>query len=161
MILAHLPSGYVLARLAGQPRGLPLMATLAGAVFPDLDLIWFYLIDDRAFHHHRYWVHAPGFWLIVAALALPLIRRFAPRFVLPAALFLAGVLLHIVLDTLAGSIMWLWPFSDRLYALVEVPATRSHWVLSFLTHWSVLAEMALILGAVVLWLRRPKPVLKA
>lgn len=121
MILAHLPSGYVLARLAGQPRGLPLMATLA----------------------------------------LPLIRRFAPRYLLPAALFLAAVLLHLVLDTLAGSIMWLWPLSDRLYALVEVPATRSHWVLSFLTHWSALAELALILWAAVLFLRRPKPAVKA
>ncbi|NTT87475.1 metal-dependent hydrolase [Tabrizicola fusiformis] len=161
MILAHLPSGYVLARLAGQPRGLTLMATLAGAVFPDLDLIWFYLIDDRAFHHHRYWVHAPGFWLIIAALALPMIRRFAPSVLLPAALFLAAVFLHLVLDTLAGSIMWLWPFSNRLYALVEVPATRSHWVLSFLTHWSALAELALILWAAVLWFRRPKSAVKA
>ena len=161
MILAHLPSGYVLARLAGQPRGLPMAAALAGAVFPDLDLIWFYLIDDRAFHHHRYWVHAPGFWLIVAALALPLIRRFFPHFLLPSALFLAAIFLHIVLDTLAGSIMWLWPSSDQLYALVEVPATRSHWILSFLTHWSVLAEVALILWAAVLFLRRPKPAVKA
>lgn len=157
MILAHLPSGYVLARLAGQPRGLPMAAALLGAVFPDLDLIWFYLIDDRAFHHHRYWVHAPGFWLILGAVALPLIRRFAPRFLLPAVMFLAAVFLHIVLDTLAGSVMWLWPFSDRLYTLVEVPPTRSHWILSFLTHWTVLAELALILWAAVLFLRRPKP----
>lgn len=115
------------------------------------------MIDDRVFHHHRYWVHAPCFWLILGAVALPLIRRFAPRLLLPAVLLLAAVFLHILLDTLAGSIMWLWPFSDRLYALVEVPPARSHWILSFLTHWTVLAELALILWAAVLFLRRPKP----
>lgn len=151
MIIAHLPSGYLLARLVRQARGLPLAALLAGAVFPDIDLVWFYLVDHRAVHHHRYWLHAPGFWLIVAAVALPLLRLWAPRFVLPAALFVAAVFLHLVLDTLAGSIMWGWPFSTRLFALVEVPpVAQGHWIVAFLTHWTFLAEIALTLGAALL-----------
>lgn len=156
MILAHLPSGYVLARLGRAPKGLPLAAALAGSVFPDLDLIWFYLVDDRAVHHHRYWMHAPAFWAMVALVCLPLIARLAPRFLKAASFFFVAIGLHLILDSLAGSIMWLWPVSTRLYALVEVPATRSHWILSFLTHWSVLAELAILLWAAALFLTRPK-----
>ncbi len=156
MILAHLPSGYVLARLGRAPKGWPMAAALAGSVFPDLDLIWFYLVDDRAVHHHRYWMHAPAFWAGLALICLPLVSRLAPRLFRAASFFFAAISLHLILDTLAGSIMWLWPVSTRLYALVEVPATRSHWILSFLTHWSALAELAIVLWAAALFLTRPK-----
>ena len=33
--------------------GTLLWAAVMGGVLPDLDLIWFYLIDNRAFHHHH------------------------------------------------------------------------------------------------------------
>jgi hypothetical protein len=89
----------------------------------------------------------------IAALVLPLIALTARRWLAPAAAFLGAVMLHLVLDTLNGGILWLWPFSDRLITLVTVPATHSHWVLSFLTHWSVLAEIAIILAAAALLLR--------
>ena len=42
------------------------------------------------------------------------------------------------------------PANGTLYALVEVPATRSHWVLSFLTHWTMLAELAIWVAAAAL-----------
>lgn len=154
MITAHLPSGYILAHaLPAAPFVFP--AAILGAILPDFDLIWFYFIDNRAIHHHRYWVHAPGFWLMLAAVGIPLIRQFAARF-LPAALaFLTAILLHIVLDTLAGSIMWLWPFSNELYVLIDVPATQSHWILSFLLHWTMLAELLIWIVAFILFFRRP------
>ena len=68
MLIAHLPSGYLLGRGAGA-KGRLMAAALAGSVFPDLDMIWFHLVDHGAIHHHRYWMQAPGFWLIIAALA--------------------------------------------------------------------------------------------
>ena len=150
MITAHLPAGYLLGR--AMPRAwLVMVAALVGAVLPDLDLIWFYLIDDRAFHHHRYWVHAPGFWLVVAAIAMPLLRWRAPGLLITGGAFFASVFLHLALDTPAGSIMWLWPFETTLYALFEVPPTRSHWVLSFLTHWTFSAELGIWVLAIAAW----------
>ena len=86
-------------------------------------------------------------------LVLPLIAITARRWLAPAAAFLGAVMMHLLLDTVNGGIMWLWPFSDRLVTLVTVPATRSNWVLSFLTHWSVLAEIAIILAAAILLVR--------
>lgn len=154
MIIAHLPAGYVAARLTGQTSGPVFWALLAGSVFPDLDLIWFFLVDDRAFHHHKYWVHAPGFWVMVAAIALPLIAGFARQWLRPALAFLAAIFLHLILDSLVGSIMWLWPYSDQLYQLFTVPTTRHHWIISFMLHPSFLAEIAITVWALVLFQRR-------
>ena len=51
--------------------------------------------------------------------------------------------------------MWLWPFSDRLITLAVVPARYDHWVISFILHWSFLAEIAItLLAAGVLWPNR-------
>lgn len=147
MITAHLPSGYALAR-ACRWSGPVFAAALVGATFPDLDLIWFYLIDDRAFHHHHYWVHAPGFMLICSA-ALLLVTQRHPM----AIAFSAGWALHILLDAPVGGLMWFWPFSDQLFVLIDVPPTRSHWILSILTHWSVVLELMVWGLAVFYWQR--------
>ncbi|MEM8593156.1 MAG: metal-dependent hydrolase, partial [Pseudomonadota bacterium] len=74
MILAHLPAGYILGR-ALKPAPYVMPAALIGSMLPDFDLIFFYLIDDRAIHHHRYWVHIPGFWVILALIVLPISPR--------------------------------------------------------------------------------------
>ena len=69
--------------------------------------------------------------------------------------FPASVLIHLLLHTVCG-ILWLWPFFTDLYSLIKVPATGAHWVLSFLLHWSFVAELALIAAAALLCLRRKK-----
>ena len=156
MLTAHLPAGYLTGRSLGAAGGAVMGAALAGSILPDFDMIWFHFVDHKAFQHHRYWVHAPGFWAITAAILLPLIRWRQPRLWAPAIAFFAAIFVHLILDSLAGSIMWLWPFDSTLYALVEVPPTHSHWVLSFLFQWTFLAEIA-IWGAVLalFFQRRP------
>ena len=152
MILAHLPSGYLLARGAGHRRGVMLLAACIGAVLPDFDMIWFYLVD-RSVHHHRFWPHIPAVWAAIALFALPLAHHFRPGWFAPLCIGFAGILLHLILDTWVGSIMWLWPVSDQFYQAFTVPATRSHWVLSFLLHWTALAELAIILTAAFVFFR--------
>lgn len=151
MLTAHLPSGYLLAK--AMPRGIPALmpVALAGAVFPDLDMIWFHLVDHRAFHHHHYWVHIPAFWGVLAIAMLPL-AAWAGRSA-TAAVFLAAIFLHLVLDTIGGGILWAAPVSDHLFTLIEVPATHSHWVWSFIFHWTFLAELVIWVAAIGLWLQ--------
>lgn len=151
MLIAHLPAGYVTARAAGQRNGALLWAALIGSVFPDFDMIWFLFVDQGDIHHHKYWVHAPGFWLILAAVTLPFLPKTARN---AGLMFLAAVLIHIALDTHAGGIMWLWPLSDHLYTFVIVPATQANWVLSFILHWTFLLELAVIAVAAVLFFTR-------
>ena len=154
MFVAHLPSGYLLGRGAGV-RGAAMAAALLGSVAPDFDMLWFDLVDHGRVHHHDYPTHIPGCWLIVAVIVLGLLRVLAPAKLFIAAMFFAGIFLHLVLDTLVGGIMWLWPFNDRLITLAVVPARYDHWVISFILHWSFLAEIAItLLAAGVLWPNR-------
>ncbi len=148
MITAHLPSGYLLAG-AARWSGPIMLAALIGATFPDLDLLWFFFVDDRAFHHQRYWVHAPAFAMICSAVLIALTRGSSI-----VIAFAAGWALHILLDAPVGGIMWLWPFNDTLFYGWIVPATQSHWVLSFVLHWSFAAELVIWLVALGLFLRR-------
>lgn len=153
MIIAHLPSGYLLARAAGYRRGLMLGAALLGAVLPDFDMLYFHFVD-HAVHHHRFWPHIPAVWLVIALVVLPLAAKLRPGWFAPLAMLLAGVFLHLLLDTWAGSIMWLWPVSDQFFQLVTVPATQSSWVLSFVLHWTFLAEIGIVLAALFVFFRR-------
>jgi inner membrane protein len=50
--------------------------------------------------------------------------------------------------------MWEWPFSTDLVTIVEVPATRSNWVLSFMFHWTFMAELLICLFATILFFRK-------
>lgn len=150
MITAHLPAGYVTGR-AFAHSGPVLWSAMLGGILPDLDLIWFYLVDDRAFHHHHYWVHIPAFWAALAAILLPVAASRGPCWSCPAFAFFAAILVHLLLDTLAGDIKWLWPHSDRFFHLVTVPAVHSHWILNFILHPVFVAELAIWAAALFLW----------
>ena len=68
MFIAHIPIGLGLARLVTR-RSLTLpvvMVAAFGAIFPDLDLIRFYLFDNHQRHHHDYWTHIPMVWGLIA-----------------------------------------------------------------------------------------------
>ena len=154
MITAHLPSGYILGRVWPKPAPWVLPAAVIGGILPDFDMFWFYLVDDRAFHHHRYWVHIPAFWAMVAAVVLPVVMLFARRFLMAAVVFFAALLLHICLDTISGDILWHWPFSDHFTHLVTIPATHDTWVLNFVLHWVFALELAIWGVALFYWSRR-------
>ncbi len=99
---------------------------------------------------------------MISLIALPLMHRLRPTWFAPLAIGLAGVWLHLLLDTWAGDILWLWPMSDHLFHLITVPATPSHfppshWLLSFVLHWSFVAEVALILAAVAVYFVPERP----
>lgn len=132
MLTAHLPAGYCLSRVTGTslPGALPVM--LLFSVLPDFDLLWFYLVDNRSIHHHRYWVHIPAFWLVAGTLAAALLWRTPYRNLVFVAL--AAIMLHLVLDSLVGGILWLAPFDNTLYHLVEVKPGGFHWLLTFVLH---------------------------
>jgi len=152
MLIAHLPSGYVPGRII--PSHIPYLmpAALIGAILPDTDMLFFHFVDHGSIHHHRYWVHIPLFWAAVAAVTVPVLAR--TRYLQTALVFFAALLLHMVLDTISGGILWGVPFSNHLFSLVTVPATQSHWVLSFILHWTFLLEILIWLIAIALFVQR-------
>ncbi|HEV3052353.1 MAG TPA: metal-dependent hydrolase [Longimicrobium sp.] len=158
MFIAHLPAGYLATRsiLRRHPAAEPLRRRLlalgmAASVLPDLDLLWFYFVDQRRQVHHAYLPHLPLFWLAVfAAAALILrLRRAARSTWLATAVFAANILLHLVLDTIAGGIRWLWPFSHAELVMAHVPARHEPWVLNFVLHWTFALELAILAAALL------------
>ncbi|MBI4803267.1 MAG: metal-dependent hydrolase [Elusimicrobia bacterium] len=155
MLVAHLPAGYILAAKLRKRYGHPCFwPVIIGSVFPDLDTLYFYLVDDRRTLHHHYLFHRPVYWLmtgIVAVIILALFKR--RRDVVRLSWFLTGVLLHLFLDTIAGKIDWLYPFSEHSFAFVEVPAKYGWWVWNFIFHWTFCLEIALLVWAIVILIR--------
>lgn len=155
MIIGHLPAGYLLGRMGSRLRVVDhasrrdlVAACMMGAIFPDVDMIWFHLVDHGRIHHHLYWTHLPAFWLLVAA-AIALAGTASPRLRARAAFwfFLLGVLSHLVLDSLIGDIYWALPFAHEPFSLFQVQARHSPWYLNFILHWVFALECALLLIA--------------
>ncbi len=103
--------------------------------------------------HHSYATHTPLFWAALSVLAVLLARLLEWKAEKMAAGFFLGVLLHLVLDTVAGGVEWLWPFSTASYVLTDVPARHHPWVLNFLLHWTFGLEVAICVIAGLLFLR--------
>lgn len=161
MIIGHLPSAYLVFKI-GSPRGLSsavFLVGMAGALFPDIDFLWFYFVDNRGHHHHEYLTHRPAIWLGLLIVFFVFTRLTVNRLGLLGVSFCAGALTHMAFDSIVGKIFWLWPLYDYSVTLVTVQATHSHFMLSFLAHWTFKVELAVtaIAGAVFIRSRYRTP----
>lgn len=151
MFIAHLPAGYLIGKALRQSRAV-LAAAMVGAVSPDLDMAYFYLVDGARTHHHDYVTHWPLFWGGVGLgllLIAPLLSLGARRVALSSLL---GVASHMALDSVAAPINWLAPVGDFRVELFPIPAAYSHWILSFVLHWTFAIELAICgLALAVRW----------
>jgi inner membrane protein len=158
LLIAHLPSGYLLGALVQKISNTKdrsiVIAAMAGGMIPDADMFYFHLVDMRRTHHHDYLTHWPLFWLAIAmALALVCVftRQLKP---ILALAFSAGTFFHMVLDTIAAPVRWLMPFDPRSFELINIPATLSNWIVSFMLHWTFAVEITTCLAAIGLFYRR-------
>ena len=156
MLIGHLPAGYLASRRPLRRVGMPERArltaiTLVASVAPDLDLLYFYGVD-RSVHHHALFLHWPSFWLAFAVAFGVLGLGSGRPFWGAAAGFGGGAaLLHLALDSVAGSVRWLAPFSDHETTLVTIPPGPHGWIWSFVTHWTFGVELAICLAAGWVW----------
>lgn len=147
VLVAHAPAGYLLTQLGGDRTRRYVLLGLAGSIFPDIDLLWFYLVDHRRHMHHSYWTHIPFYWLALWMASELMALGW------PARVFLANVMLHLVLDTIAGGIAWLYPLTTHRYVWVSVPPGHGFWLWNFVLHWTFLLELPILAAAAtVFWL---------
>lgn len=164
MLIAHLPTGYLAGTAALDRLALPvrqrrvlLAAALAASVAPDLDVVAFYTVGGDV-HHHAYPTHWPLVWMGLMGLGLAVGVLGRNRFVMLLSLFVGGAaLLHLSLDSIAGAVRWGAPFSDHETTLVDVPASRSHWIWSMVLHWTFAVELTLAAVAGAVWWLRRRP----
>lgn len=160
MIIGHAPAGYLAAKCLFQrfvrydisPRKF-ILTGIFGALAPDLDMIYFHLIDHRQHHHHSYFSHFPILWLSLLFFSWGWMRRdLSSKTAALAFLFCLNAFIHLILDSIVGDIWWLAPFIDRPFVLFTVPALYQPWWLNFIFHWSFALELAL--WVVALWIYR-------
>lgn len=149
MITAHAPAGYIGAQLLRRLKPAQLSArawSLYGAIsgiLPDVDMLWFYLVDHRRIHHHRYPTHWPSLWLLALVIAFLFWRRTHRPAAAIALLFAVNGMVHLCLDSIVGDILWLMPWRDTPYSLFTVTARYQPWWLNFIFHWVFLLELAI------------------
>lgn len=164
MLIAHAPAGYIVSRLLAprfEARGASYRAFVCwgmlGAVAPDLDLLWYLLVDHRQHNHHDYLTHWPIVWLLAMALSLAWMRRRPAAGALTFSFSLGGFS-HMILDTVVGGICWFAPFSDQRYVIANpTPDFLALWWFYFLFHWSFKLELGITLAAFVYWLKPRRP----
>ncbi|MFA5185006.1 MAG: metal-dependent hydrolase [Patescibacteria group bacterium] len=159
MFIAHLPAGYLLTRALQRRLKTTkyLWLGLLASILPDFDLLYFYLIDHRQTLHHEYWIHLPLFWLTiwVAVIIVNAVVK-SRKFFLVSTIFLANIFLHLMLDTFAAGILWLYPFMDTDFVMVHVPDRYPCWIGNFFFHWSFLVEISIVLWAAIVLVRGQK-----
>ncbi len=153
MFIGHLPAGYLLTRFIQKAFNTQkyLWVGLVASALPDIDMLYFYFIDDRQTLHHQYFTHVPLVWIalwVVVALVATLFQKRAALII--ATIFFANLILHFALDSIVGGISWLAPFSTVTTTLFTVPATHNFWVWSFVFHWTFLLEIIVIIAATAL-----------
>ncbi len=148
MFLAHAPAGYLLSKLNGL-RGRMVWFAVFASLIPDLDLLYFYLIDDKANVHHSYWTHIPAFWVLIYISVLTLCVGFKIKnSIYYSTVGFVCIMVHLLLDTVTGGIHWSYPFNSNATSIVTVPPVHKWWVLNFVLHWTFCLELVIIGGAV-------------
>lgn len=136
------------------------------AFAPDLD-VFYYFLKNRTMliagntpaNHRRYLTHVPVLWLVAGLLVCflaPSLKYFSLSLIL-------GSFSHFFLDSIDYGIMWLWPFSSKVYALKNREVKFTIEEKSFLPHiWHFLklysktltffCEILILLLAVIVYL---------
>lgn len=164
MIIGHLPSGYIAAKLlikkywpTEHNTTAIKTACITGAIAPDFDMLYFYLVDNKQHHHHSYWPHYPIVWTtLICISALWSAKAKNKYWAKLLLLFSCCGFLHILLDSIVGDIWWGAPFIDKPFSLFTVPALYTPWWLNFILHWSFLFELVLVFWAIYLWKSTPR-----
>lgn len=159
MFIAHLPAGYISSALlcrrlklsGANARKFMAFGTL-GAIAPDLDIFYFYLIDQRQHNHHSYFTHFPLLWAaLLLCSVIWLYKSRSKSLAALAVIFSFNGLVHMILDTVVGAIQWFAPFIDRYFAFFPITARYHPWWLNFILHWSFLLEIGILVIAILLY----------
>ena len=159
MFVGHLPAGYVLTKTVQKniKTTKDLLIGLIASVLPDIDVLYFYLIDNRRNLHHSYWIHTPFYWLIIATTTFSILWLLKKKnYMIAALIFFSNIFLHLFLDTIVGKIEWLFPFTDKAHYLFDVPPVFNFWVYNFIFHWTFLFEIGVIIWATGIFIKNKK-----
>jgi len=155
MLIAHMPAGYIVSKaIKKQTKYSLIFSSLIFSIWPDLDLLYFYFFDSTKTFHHTYFPHLPVVMIAAFIITLPLynVKRFKSMRIY-YVLFFVNWLIHLILDTFTGGILWLYPISKQQFLFIDIPAVYNHWITSFVLHWSFAIELAIAAVALAVILK--------
>jgi inner membrane protein len=168
MLIAHAPAGYLVTRIlsrtvfkdvvrherADRFYQLLIAVGIVGGIFPDIDLLFNTIFKTIVASHHDYFTHIPAFWLCMWGIGAAIGKvRGDRRIGALATIFCVSAIIHLVLDTVTGTIYWLYPFSRVSVNIFEVTDVHIWWVKNYLYHWTFLIEIGIVLSAMAVFLR--------
>lgn len=162
MLTAHAAAGYIGAQWLSSLKPNPLSAKLwrflgiISGLLPDIDMLYFHLIDHGKIHHHRYFTHWPICWLFVLLLSILWWHWQRSTKAAIALLISANGMIHIFLDSIVGDIWWFMPWYDHPFSLFTVPARYQPWYWNFIFHWSFGLELLVWAIAIKYWIKNYK-----
>jgi hypothetical protein len=123
----HLAGGYLAARgllavfhpgfSTAEIDALLIIGTLAGDL-PDIDLARWYF--EGKGDHRKYFTHGPFFWLLISlAIATGGYLSGSVFTEWIGWLILASSWVHLLFDSIEDGVMWLWPWSKKLFLLLR------------------------------------------
>ena len=145
----HIAAGYLTAEVllkitrpdlpAEQINQLILWGMFFGFA-PDLDMFYAFfkekafIVKDLKNHNHRkYYSHAPILWLGAGLLICFLAPSAYVKFI--GLMLWLGSWTHFLLDSVEYGIMWLWPFSSKVYALKDPELVLPIYETRFIPYW--------------------------
>ena len=88
MLIAHAPAGYIAAKtLCKRSTATYVICSLIFAIWPDLDLLYYYFFTSNGAFHHTYFPHLPiamvaGFLLTLPLLYIDRLKKFKDIYLL-------------------------------------------------------------------------------
>lgn len=115
---------------------------ISGAFFgfaPDLDMFYAFFrargftLPQKSINHRAYITHRPFVWLVLGlGIILLAQNQFWQYF---GAIVWLGSWSHFLLDSHFVGVMWLWPFSQKFYAVKSPGQREDHQATGFFKFW--------------------------
>ncbi|NLD93855.1 MAG: hypothetical protein GX639_14455 [Fibrobacter sp.] len=173
MIIAHGPAGYLLTKIFtttilrnsigsitnSRRYNLLILAGIVGGIMPDFDFIYHIFIDSDRTPHHSYITHMPIFWICMMSLlgiTGKMLKK--PWFSTVTITMCSAALLHLICDTITGTIYWLYPFNMHPFNVFTVSGKYIWWVHNYIYHWTFLIEITIVTIAMAVFLQIPKTI---
>lgn len=128
MIFAHAPLGIISAYLTKKIWAKNItrkqycwlfVITAIGSIFPDIDLFYYYLFS-ATFSHHEVLTHGFFIYFVICVVAFLSGYFLKKEFIKKASfLFLLGIFSHLIADSISAGVIWLAPFSYKMYGLAS------------------------------------------
>ncbi len=162
MLFAHAPAGYLALKATEKfwnkvkfdkkRRIILYLVGILSAVFPDFDVIYYYLFSAES-SHRTYFTHGFVFYIFIFLVIYIIGLIWKKRFIKSLAwVILIGSFSHLLLDMIASGITVFAPFSNWMIGMRSLGFVKNYWIGNniFLVNYTL--ELLIIITALIVFL---------